>query len=171
MPLPAGAGGPEGGRTLRSASSMVVVACGSFTLGLELGRDAFPPAPTSSKASLGFSGGGGSTDGRVPGEASGGGGTTTASILGASTGAGIEGTGTGAGCGGRNRGARGTGAGGAALRTSRSRVILPRLGSFCVRSCGMYSGTALRTSILKSGTAGGAGAFTATTRTVIATRW
>src|SRR5260370_25688945 len=111
MPLPAGAGGPEGGRTLRSASSMVVVACGSFTLGLELGRDAFPPAPTSSKASLGFSGGGGSTDGRVPGEASGGGGTTTASILGASTGAGIEGTGTGAGCGGRNRGPRGTGAG------------------------------------------------------------
>src|ERR1019366_5216063 len=98
------------------------------------GRGELPPAPTGSNASLGFSGGGGAICGTFPGEATGGGGTTAASILGGSMGVGIAGAAEGTGTGARKRGACGTGEGGAALRTSKSRVILPRLGSLCVRS-------------------------------------
>ena len=71
--------------------------------------------------------------GRIPGEATGGGGAASASILGGSMGAGMDGAAAGAGIGARKRGACGTGAGGAELRTSKSRVILPRLGSRCVQ--------------------------------------
>src|SRR5258706_15046357 len=98
---------------MREACSAKVFGSGSLILGSGLERGNGPPAPTGSKASLGFSGGGGSC-GILP--AGTGGGAAEASIFGGSiAGAGTAGTGgPGAGSGAPKRGACGTCAGGPA---------------------------------------------------------